>query len=134
MVRLFEVTGKHNNGCGGYYLTFFNERFKAEYVDNGKGFIAKDLPGLDKEIANVIEQNGFRVTEHTFPKFKTENPVKSLQETFSEYVRDNITREDAEKNLSNLGASVLADFITDAVDRGWISFFNLGLNSDGEII
>jgi hypothetical protein len=134
MVRLFEVTGKHNNGCGGYYLTFFNERFKAEYVDNGNGFIAADLPGLDEEIANVIERKGFRVTEHTFPKFNTESPEKTLQETLSEYVRYVITREEAEKSLSNLGASVLADFITDAVDRGWISFFNLGLNSDGEII
>ena len=61
--RTFEVSGSHNNGVGTYFLSFFNEKFQAEYTD--EGFTALDLPGLDEEIEARIEQDGFRVEELT---------------------------------------------------------------------
>lgn len=61
--RTFQVTGKHINGVGTYFLNFFDEKYAAEYTE--QGFSALNLPGLEDEIEARICADGFDVTETT---------------------------------------------------------------------
>ena len=59
--RTFQVTGEHINGVGVYFLSFFDEKYEAQYTKDG--FSALDLQGLDDEIEHRICTDGFDVTE-----------------------------------------------------------------------
>ena len=63
------------------------------------------------------------------------DPFKVLQTVKADLFLCKITRVQAEERLKQrLYKEELAEFIVDAIERGWISNFNMGLNEDGHAI
>lgn len=60
--------------------------------------------------------------------------MREIKEIISEYYQGNLTESEAEEKIESLGGNVLAEFILDAFNLGWVTKFNLGLNEDGEVI
>lgn len=50
------------------------------------------------------------------------------------YKGEQSSNETEEALINNVPPEKLAEFIVDAFNRGWISPFNLGLDSDGDVI
>lgn len=57
--------------------------------------------------------------------------MQSFRAILGAMYREEITEEEAQEHLKNLGEDALAEFIIDAFDRNWITNFNLGLDEDG---
>jgi hypothetical protein len=57
-----------------------------------------------------------------------------IQNIISLYYRNKINGGQSCQRLGKLPKRLLAEFILDAFNRGWITKFNLGLNEDGDII
>ena len=55
-----------------------------------------------------------------------------IRDIIGAYYRKEITLEQAEAKLGQLGELTLAEFIMDAFNRGWITQFNVGLDGNGD--
>ena len=105
--RTFNVTGQDRNGVGVYFLNFFDEKFKAEYTPDG--FTALNLPGLDEEIRDRIEWEGWRVDEAP---------------------TDLLTVLQASRRRSDSGSPLSEQAIRDAVAAGRLNRFTLPSHGD----
>lgn len=58
-----------------------------------------------------------------------------IKNTLSALYKSEISSEQAVKELEeNLSADETAEYLVDAFNRGWISPFNVGLDSDGNVV
>lgn len=61
--------------------------------------------------------------------------MKNIKEVCAKLYLSQINDDEAEKILlETMTAEQMAEFIVEAINRGWISRFNLGVDDDGEII
>lgn len=61
--------------------------------------------------------------------------MKIIKEACSKLYLSQINSDEAEKLLlDGMTAEQMAEFIVDAINRGWISRFNLGIDDKGNVI
>ena len=53
---------------------------------------------------------------------------EDMQAVYSDYLNRKISLGKFEEELSKFPKKFLAEFIADAISRGWISSFNMGVN------
>ena len=60
--------------------------------------------------------------------------MEEIRTILAALYREDISTDEAEVRLGQLGTEAVSEFVVDAFGRGWISRCNLGLDEDGNLL